>query len=125
VLKTRACTLLGIEHPVVLAGMGGSTNPQLVAAVSNAGGLGILGCVSHAPGDIPPAAQAIRDLTQRPFGMNLLMFMADDAAVDAVLAARPSVFSRAWAWPDQDLTTMFGPCTRRGRQGHSYGLDRR
>ena len=99
--------MLGIDHPIVLAGMGGSTNPRLVAAVSNAGGLGILGCVFHAPGDIPAAAEAVRDLTQRPFGLNLLLFMADDAAVEAVLAARPDVFSSAWAWPDQDLRSVF------------------
>jgi NAD(P)H-dependent flavin oxidoreductase YrpB (nitropropane dioxygenase family) len=107
VLKTRACALLGIERPVVLAGMGGSTNPELVAAVSNAGGLGILGCVFHAPRDIAPAADAVRELTQQPFGLNLLLFMADEAAVEAVLAARPDVFSSAWAWPDQDLRTVF------------------
>jgi len=106
-LKTRVCTLLAIEHPVVLAGMGGSTNPQLVAAVSNAGGLGVLGCALHAPGDIPSVAAAIRDLTQRPFGLNLLLFMADDATVEAVLAARPPVLSSAWAWPEQDLATLF------------------
>jgi NAD(P)H-dependent flavin oxidoreductase YrpB (nitropropane dioxygenase family) len=64
VLKTRACTLLGIEHPVVLAGMGSATNPQLVAAVSNAGGLGILGCALHPPGNVLSVTEAIRDLTQ-------------------------------------------------------------
>jgi NAD(P)H-dependent flavin oxidoreductase YrpB (nitropropane dioxygenase family) len=106
-LKTRACTLLGIEHPVVLAGMAGWTNPRLVAAVSNAGGLGILGCATRAPVDIRSATEAIRDLTPRPFGLNLLLFMADDEMVEAVLAARPPVFSSAWAWPEQDLTTLF------------------
>jgi NAD(P)H-dependent flavin oxidoreductase YrpB (nitropropane dioxygenase family) len=107
VLKTRACTLLGIEHPVVLAGMGSATNPQLVAAVSNAGGLGILGCALHAPDDIPSVTSAIRDLTHGSFGLNLLLFMADDATVEAVLAARPPVFSSAWAWPEQDLAALF------------------
>ncbi len=47
-LTTRACTLLGIAHPVILGGMVGPTNPELVAAVSEAGGLGILGCTSLA-----------------------------------------------------------------------------
>jgi NAD(P)H-dependent flavin oxidoreductase YrpB (nitropropane dioxygenase family) len=39
--------------------------------------------------------------------LNLLLFMADDALVEAVLATRPPVFSSAWAWPDQDLATLF------------------
>jgi NAD(P)H-dependent flavin oxidoreductase YrpB (nitropropane dioxygenase family) len=52
-------------------------------------------------------AAAIRQHTDRPFGLNLLLFIADDAAVEAVLAARPAVFSTAWAWPDQDLRALF------------------
>ena len=43
-MKTRACDVLGIQHPVVLGGMGSGTSPELVIAVSNAGGLGIQGC---------------------------------------------------------------------------------
>jgi NAD(P)H-dependent flavin oxidoreductase YrpB (nitropropane dioxygenase family) len=42
-LHTRICELFGIEVPIVLAGMGGASTPALAAAVSNAGGLGILG----------------------------------------------------------------------------------
>ena len=41
--RTRVCELLGIEHPIVLGGMGTDTSPELVAAVSSAGGLRILG----------------------------------------------------------------------------------
>ena len=107
-LETRACTLLGVRHPVVLGGMGGgNTSPELVAAVSNAGGLGVLGCTGRTPDEIAALAESIRGLTARPFGLNLLAFMSDEAAVTAALACRPPVFSTAWAFPDQDLRALF------------------
>ena len=87
--------------------MGWATGADLAACVSKAGGLGIVGCVGRSPAWIAEMAQAIRARTGRPFGLNLLLFQADPAAVDAVLAARPAVFSTAWAWPDQDLAELF------------------
>jgi NAD(P)H-dependent flavin oxidoreductase YrpB (nitropropane dioxygenase family) len=106
-LRTRVCELFGIDQPVVLGGMAGATGPDLVAAVSNAGGLGILGCAALPPGEVEAQARAIREATSRPFGLNLLLFLADEAALAAVLAARPPVFSTAWAWPEQDLAGLF------------------
>lgn len=106
-LTTRVCTLLGIDHPVVLGGMAGPTNAALVAAVSSAGGLGTHGSTGLPPDKVAQLAEAIRERTDRPFGLNLLLFLADDAAIDAVLAARPAVFAGAWAAPDQDLGAIF------------------
>ncbi len=106
-LTTKACELFGIAHPVVLGGMGVGTNPELVAAVSNAGGLGVQGCSARQPAEITELAAAIRGLTDRPFGLNLLLFAADESQVAAVLAARPAVFSTAWASADQDLADLF------------------
>jgi NAD(P)H-dependent flavin oxidoreductase YrpB (nitropropane dioxygenase family) len=107
-LTTRACALLGITHPVVLAGMGaGYTNPELVAAVSAAGGLGVLGGAWLDPAAITEQVAEIRQRTGRPFGLNLLPFVAAPAQIDAVLAARPAVFSAAWAAPEQDLRALF------------------
>jgi len=106
-LQTRVCALLGITHPVVLGGMAGHTGPELVAAVSRAGGLGILGCSGRAPDTIARFAAEIRERTDRPFGLNLLVFGVDEATIAATLAARPPVFSTAWAWPEQDLRTLF------------------
>ena len=48
-LKSRICEILGIEHPILLAGMGGASVPALAAAVSNAGGLGVLGAAACSP----------------------------------------------------------------------------
>ncbi|MGE5278379.1 MAG: NAD(P)H-dependent flavin oxidoreductase [Acidobacteriota bacterium] len=106
-MRTRIGELFGIEHPVVLGGMAAATGPDLVAAVSNAGGLGLMGAARRAPGDIEAAAEAIRSRTARPWGFNLLLFAAEEEAIAAVLAARPPVFSTAWPWPEQDLEAIF------------------
>ncbi len=108
-MHTRACELLGIEHPVVLGGMGTGTSPALVAAVSNAGGLGVQGCAGQSPSQIAGLTEQIRGglSSGKPFGLNLLLFLANDAAIEAVLAARPSVVSTAWPEADYDLRPLF------------------
>src|SRR5260370_23234019 len=73
-MKTNLCHMLGIEHPIIAAPMGPDlTGPDLVAAVSNAGGLGLL----QAPVFTPPAfrqgIRRVRALTARPFGGNPLL----------------------------------------------------
>jgi len=63
---------LGIEHPIMQAPMGGGpSTPELVAAVSNAGGLGWLGAPYLTPEQILDAVRRVRALTDRPFGVNL------------------------------------------------------
>src|SRR5256884_502655 len=85
----------------------GATVPPMVAAVSEAGGLGVLGVSRYPAERLAEQTAAIRAATSRPFGLNLLLFVSDDAAVDAVLAQRPPVFSTAWPWPEQDLKPIF------------------
>ncbi|MEP6802420.1 MAG: nitronate monooxygenase [Acidobacteriota bacterium] len=106
-IQTRINTLFGIDHPVVLGGMGAATGSELVAAVSGAGGLGILGCAGRTRDWILEAVRGIREKTDRPFGLNLLLFENDGAAFEAVLEAKPRVFSTGWPWPDQDLRPYF------------------
>ena len=108
VLTTRFTTLIGVRHPIVLGGMGPpSTSPELVGAVSNAGGLGILGCSGLRATQIQERAARIRELTSAPFGLNLLLFLSSDEAVAAILAERPAVASFAWAHVDQPLEPIF------------------
>jgi NAD(P)H-dependent flavin oxidoreductase YrpB (nitropropane dioxygenase family) len=102
-LRTRICALLGMEHPIVLGGMGNATSPELVAAVSTAGGLGVLGATRQNPEELARDAAAIRAATTRPFGLNLLLFMERAGQYEALLAARPKVISTAWAALEQDL----------------------
>jgi NAD(P)H-dependent flavin oxidoreductase YrpB (nitropropane dioxygenase family) len=106
-IHTPVCDLLGIRHPIVLGGMAGGTSVPLVAAVSNAGGLGILGVARATAEQIPKDVAAIRKATQHPFGVNFLLFVAHQPAIDAALDARPPVFSAAWARADQDLRPLF------------------
>jgi NAD(P)H-dependent flavin oxidoreductase YrpB (nitropropane dioxygenase family) len=113
-LTTPVCELFGVTHPVVLGGMGLGTNPDLVAAVSNAGGLGIQGCAGRAPDDITRLAAAIRDRTDRPFGLNLLLFMAGEAEWAATVAAGPPVVSTAWPKADQPLAELFAQAHEAG-----------
>ena len=102
-IHTRICDLLGISHPIVLGGMGSATSPKLVAAVSNAGGFGTLGTSALRRDQITAAANAIREATDKPFGINHLCFRMDEADYAATLSARPNVIAFAWARPEQDL----------------------
>jgi NAD(P)H-dependent flavin oxidoreductase YrpB (nitropropane dioxygenase family) len=72
-LHTRICDLFGIEVPIVLAGMGGASTPALAAAVSNAGGLGILGAAACSPDDLRAWIRKTRALTDKPFGVDTLL----------------------------------------------------
>jgi NAD(P)H-dependent flavin oxidoreductase YrpB (nitropropane dioxygenase family) len=107
-LTTPFCAMAGVRHPIVLGGMGSpSTSPELVAAVCNAGGLGILGCSGFSADQIRENAARIRALTEAPFGLNLLLFFATDEAIAALLAERPRVASFAWPRSDQPLAPIF------------------
>ncbi|MDO8613981.1 MAG: nitronate monooxygenase family protein [Dehalococcoidia bacterium] len=72
-IRTPLCDLLGIEYPIISAGMGGPAGPALAAAVSNAGGLGVIGGVTMGPERLREAIRKTRALTDRPFGVDLLL----------------------------------------------------
>jgi NAD(P)H-dependent flavin oxidoreductase YrpB (nitropropane dioxygenase family) len=73
VLRTRLCDILDIEYPIILAGMGGVATADLVAAVSEAGGLGVVGAASMPADEIERQVRRIRDLTSKPFGVDVLL----------------------------------------------------
>jgi len=76
-LHTSICDRLGIEYPVFLAGMGGVSLSRLVAAVSNAGGLGIMGAATLGPEQLRDEIRHTRDLTDKPFAVDLLAPLPD------------------------------------------------
>ena len=80
---TRAADLLGVRYPIVQAPMAGATTPELVAAVSNAGGLGSFGAARTDPEELRATIQRIRELTDRPFGINVFAWPPFDAGADA------------------------------------------
>jgi NAD(P)H-dependent flavin oxidoreductase YrpB (nitropropane dioxygenase family) len=103
-LRTRVTDLLRLDNPVALGGMPPPPNtPALTAAVSAAGGIGILGCTWLDPTQIADAARAIRARTDKPFGLNSLLFDVEQKSYAAALDAKPALISLGWARRDQDL----------------------
>ncbi len=73
-MKTRMTELFGIKHPIMLAGMNWLTQPKIVSAVCNAGGLGNLAISSHTPEDLRSDIRKIRELTDnKPFAINQIL----------------------------------------------------
>jgi NAD(P)H-dependent flavin oxidoreductase YrpB (nitropropane dioxygenase family) len=73
-ITTPVCALLDIEHPIALGAMGSASSPAMTAAVSRAGGLGAMGCHYLTPDQIRERTAATRKETNKPFGLNFLLF---------------------------------------------------
>jgi nitronate monooxygenase len=97
-MRTPLCDLLGIEHPIVQAPMGGPAVPQLAAAVSNAGALGML-ALSWS-GDAGAAVRELRGLTEHPFGGNFGLQLDQSDRLDSALAAGLRIVSLFWGDPE-------------------------
>lgn len=106
-IHTRICDLLGIRHPIVLGGMGTATTAPLVAAVSNAGGFGTLGTSAFNAATLESEIASIHERTDKPFGINHLLFQIQEDMFAVTLRAQPTVAAFAWARKDQDLRTYF------------------
>jgi len=101
-LYTAACKALGMRYPVAQAGMARwNTNAELVAAVAAAGGLGILGCLGRPADEARAQIARIRALTDRPFGVNLVLHLRDEDTFAACLEERAPVFSFFRGSPEQ------------------------
>ena len=113
-LRTAFTDLVGIEHPVVSAGMGsGAAGGELAGAVSEAGGLGIVGASWLSAEAIGAEVELARQRTSKPIGVNLLLF-GNEQLVEPVLELDPAVFSTAWPRDDQDLGSIFARAHERG-----------
>ncbi len=93
-MKTRLTEMLGVEHPVMLAGMGGVSYAPLVTAVSEAGGFGCLGASTMSNERMVEEIAAVRKATDKPFGVDLLTAMPGDLAgqVEQIIEGGASVF---------------------------------
>jgi enoyl-[acyl-carrier protein] reductase II len=72
-LKTAICDLFGIKYPIIQGGMAHVATAELVAAVSEAGGLGIIGAGASEPGWVREQIHKTRKMTDKPFGVNILL----------------------------------------------------
>lgn len=100
-LHTPLCDLIGIEFPIIQAGMGMGSSAELTVSVSNAGGLGSLGCFRRPPEDLEKQVSVIRERTNRPFAVNHLVAELDETTFAMTLAARPPVISFALGDPGE------------------------
>jgi len=93
-MRTRLTELLEVQHPVMLAGMGGVSYHRLVAAVSGAGGFGCLGASTMGADEMVEEIRGVRALTDKPFGVDLLTAAPGDmiARVEQLIAGGASVF---------------------------------
>ncbi|MCI4646068.1 MAG: nitronate monooxygenase [Hyphomonadaceae bacterium] len=93
-LHTPLCDFLGIQHPIMLAGMGGVSYAELAAAMCNAGGYGVLGMAGTGPDFIDRQMKRVRELTDRPFGVDLLAAQPEtlEASVDVIIAGGADSF---------------------------------
>src|SRR2546428_14041899 len=78
VLHTPICDELRIQYPIFSVGFGAAAGPELAAAVSNAGGVGVLGASGMPPDEIGRRIMSTRKLTDRPIGGNIIIAEAEE-----------------------------------------------
>ncbi|MGE0667505.1 MAG: NAD(P)H-dependent flavin oxidoreductase [Sphingomonadales bacterium] len=107
-LKTPICDILGIEHPVMLAGMGGVSYAELCAAVSEAGGFGSLGMASVPPDGIRDQMRRVKDLTGKPFGVDLLAAIPESLtrSVDIIIEEGAKAFISGLGVPSSIIDVL-------------------
>jgi nitronate monooxygenase len=98
-LKTPLCDRLGIELPIIAAPMGFVSGPELAAAVSNAGGLGIMSFSGNPAPVLREEIRRLRRLTAKPFGVNLILYFPIEEQVAVCLEERVPVLSLFWGDP--------------------------
>ena len=106
-MKTKITELLGIEYPIIQGGMAWVAEHNLAAAVSNAGGLGLIGAASAPPEVVREEIRKCKELTDKPFGVNVMLLnpnaeevakvvVEEDVKVVTTGAGNPSKFMEMW-----------------------------
>jgi nitronate monooxygenase len=112
--RRELCDLFGIDHPILLAPMSGATTPALVAAVSNAGGLGGHGCMAFSGEALREQVREIQAASNRPFHLNFFAHEAPPADGEAGPAMRAALQE---LWNEKD----FGPLPRAQEVWPTFG----
>jgi len=106
-LQTPLVEMLGCRYPIVQTAMGWVARPELVAASCNAGAFGFLAAASLNADEVGPSIDRVRELTDRPFGVNFHMFQPGAARiVDTIIAAKVRAVSFGRG-PDKNIIRRF------------------
>lgn len=118
-LRTSLCDLLDIEYPILLAGMGGAANAELAAAVSEAGGLGIIGAINLTPDELDAEIKKLKSLTSKPFGVDTIAptNIVDGNTIDELRNYIPDEAVAYASKIAQELKIPVPPGTRIGKEG--------
>jgi nitronate monooxygenase len=108
VFDTPFCRLFGVDVPIVQAPIGGCSTPALAAAVSNAGGLGILSVTWRDPARLPELLAEIRRRTDRPWGVNLVLEWPPEERLAICLEAGARLISFFWGDPGPYVERIHG-----------------
>ncbi len=104
---TELCDILGIEHPIIQGGMAWTSTAELAAAVSNAGGLGIIGAGSMPADILEQEIVKAKKLTDKPFGVNLMLMQPHiDELVEAVKSNPVSMVSTGAGNPGKYINDL-------------------
>lgn len=91
-MKNRVTELLKIKYPILMGGMAWAGTPALAAAVSQAGGLGIIGSGAMRPDELEIAIRTVKNLTDKPFGVNIMLASPyADQLVEVVISEKVPV----------------------------------
>jgi enoyl-[acyl-carrier protein] reductase II len=125
VLRTPVCDVLGIEAPIMQAAIWPATAPELVAAVSDAGGLGSIGSVFESAESVERHIARVRELTSRPFAVNHVVPLLDEEAFKVTLEAEPAVISLALGDPGDLVERAHAAGAKVVHQVHTVAQARR
>jgi nitronate monooxygenase/enoyl-[acyl-carrier protein] reductase II len=112
-LCTPLCTTLGISIPIFSAGIGSAAGPELAAAVSNAGGLGVLGTASLSARFVSQQITRFRELSGRPFGVNVVVPLLRRGTIEACLDEHVPVLVLFWG-EAAEITLIIADAHRQG-----------
>jgi enoyl-[acyl-carrier protein] reductase II len=134
-IRTPLCEMLGIQYPILLAGMGGVSYAEVCAAVSEAGGFGTLGMAGRSTKEIRDEMRKVRSLTSKPFGVDLLAAVPEslEKAADIIIEEGASAFISGLGVPPRHLVDRFHAAglkvmnvcgtVRHAKAGEDGGLD--
>lgn len=106
-IRTSICNILGIEHPIIQGGMAWVATGELAGAVSNAGGLGIIGA-GNAPADVVRAEiRKVKEITKQPFGVNVMLLSPFvDEVMETIIQERVPVITTGAGNPGKYIPSL-------------------